>query len=222
MSDGQLFLLIFALIYVSDSGAWFGERSYLLFSFWTDQLSIRRHRFFFPGFKIGFTFLNPFPYPGQGYITSLFPFSISETGISPVCVENPNPGHEIFPDTDASFLEWDSIKSIKVDDKRLRGERPSLFEIQISASIDFLEGTTPPNCRRGKSRPKRDHQTHRREFFQSPASGTSPSDHPARHPETSHPRSLVARLNFPADPVYLLEIRRLPGAAREFVWRPGC
>ncbi len=119
MGDGQLFLLIFTLIYLTDSVAWFGPRGFLLVSFLGRRFRARRHRVYFAGFKSGFALLNPLPPLGQGYVAALFPFSISHTGISPFGVEQPNPGSPVLPSPKSQGWAWDEIKKISVDNKSL-------------------------------------------------------------------------------------------------------
>ena len=119
MSDGQWLLLIFTLIYVSDSVAWFGPRSYLLYSFLGNRLLVRRHRFYFPGVQSGCSFLNPFPFLGQGYVATLFPFSVTGKGLSPFGVENPNPGSEALPEAGARACLWEDLKLVQSDQKKL-------------------------------------------------------------------------------------------------------
>lgn len=137
MGDGQALLLIFLIIYLTDSVAWFGPRGVLFVRHFGKQFSIRRHRVFFDGFGSGFSLLNPIPPLGEGYVGSLFPFSLSEKGISPFGAENLNPGAPVLPLRAVGAIPWDQIESVSVDGKKLLINKKTFYKFTATYSALF-------------------------------------------------------------------------------------
>lgn len=113
MTDGQLFLLVFAAIYLSDCFAWTSP-AMTGFVSWRNRLwrAVR------PGAlagndKGGLIFGAPFPPLGTCFLSGPWPLSVTATGISTLTVESPNPGRRLVQGERS--IEWDEIKNIRRD-----------------------------------------------------------------------------------------------------------
>ena len=111
MSDGEIFLLIFAAIYLCDCFLW-EKRTAMGF------LSIRRKRWWrkrpgdgFGNDKGGLLFQWPFPPLGTSFIVTAPDAVFAPEGVSSVSVESPNPGVRVVQAH--RFVRWDAIQKVE-------------------------------------------------------------------------------------------------------------
>lgn len=121
MSDGEAFLLVFVLIYLSDCLVWLPPSGYAAISFWSSrQFVVRRAVTQFDALRKGFAVLQPLPPFGTVFVGQTWPVSLSAEGIAPFSRENPNPGSALGPLPGAAWVSWDGITSISAEGNRLR------------------------------------------------------------------------------------------------------
>ncbi|MCB1089189.1 MAG: hypothetical protein KDM63_19285, partial [Verrucomicrobiae bacterium] len=119
MTDGETFLLVFVLIYLSDCLVWLPRSGYALVSYWGKRFVVRRAAVHFNALHKGFAVLQPLPPFGTVFVGSSWPVSPGIDGLAPFSRENPNPGQAIPPQPGASFLSWEVIESIRAEENRL-------------------------------------------------------------------------------------------------------
>ena len=119
MTDGQLLLLLFALIYLSDTMVWVSLSGYAVSSRWRSDWRLRSPSPRFEGLGGGLVTLQPFPPLGTVFVTEGWPFSVTQEGISPVSPEGPIPGIPPAPPKGSQCWKWEEIERISVDRKRL-------------------------------------------------------------------------------------------------------
>lgn len=119
MTDGQLLLLLFALIYLSDTMVWVSLSGYAVSSRWRSDWRLRSPSPRFEGLGGGLVTLQPFPPLGTVFVTEGWPFSVTQEGISPVSPEGPVPGIPPAPPKGSQCWKWEEIERISVDRKRL-------------------------------------------------------------------------------------------------------
>lgn len=110
MSDGELFYLVFALIYLGECIVWAGRRSVpFVTSF------VRRHRPQRASGNIGSAssggvMLNPFPPLGGVYLSELWPISLTADGFSTQMRDTPNPGAR--PPRPRHHFRWQDVELV--------------------------------------------------------------------------------------------------------------
>ncbi|MCB1062501.1 MAG: hypothetical protein KDN20_06230 [Verrucomicrobiae bacterium] len=119
MTDGEAFLLVFVLIYLSDCLVWLSPGAYALVSFWRPRFFVKRAAVRFDALRKGFAVLNPLPPFGSVFVSEAWPISLSEEGIAPFSRENPNPGSALGPLPGTGYLSWDSIERIEAREHAL-------------------------------------------------------------------------------------------------------
>ncbi|MFY9620179.1 MAG: hypothetical protein WAQ99_10260 [Pyrinomonadaceae bacterium] len=86
MGDGEILLLVLALLYVSDCVIWLRNRSVAFVSPWGGRWHVSHADSFFGNDYGSLLFLNPLPPLGRVFLSHLSPVSISPAG---VCAFNP-------------------------------------------------------------------------------------------------------------------------------------
>ena len=135
MTDGEAFLLVFVLIYLSDCLAWLPPSGFAFISFWGKRFEVKRASVKFDAIRRGFVVLNPLPPFGTVYVGETWPLSLDETGIAPLSRENPNPGPLIGALPGTGFIAWEQIETIGTHDLdiEINGERFALAATKASA-----------------------------------------------------------------------------------------
>ncbi len=115
MTDGEAFLLVFILIYLSDCLVWLTPPGYALIAFWRPRFVVRRAAVNFSALRKGFAVLNPLPPFGTVFVCESWPISLTAEGIAPLTRDNPNPGPALGPPAGAGFLDWESVDRVGAD-----------------------------------------------------------------------------------------------------------
>ncbi|MCB1229080.1 MAG: hypothetical protein KDN19_02375 [Verrucomicrobiae bacterium] len=116
MTDGEAFLLVFVLIYLSDCLVWLTPSGYGLIRFWKRGYFVRRARVSFEALGKGFAVINPLPPFGTVFIGEAWPISLSGEGIAPFSRENPNPGPLLGGIRGAGFVAWNEVEKVVSQD----------------------------------------------------------------------------------------------------------
>lgn len=119
MTDGQTFLLVFILIYLSDCLVWLTPSGCALIAFSRRRFLVRRASVFFHAVRKGFAILQPLPPFGAVFAAQVWPISLSCDGIAPLSRENPNPGPALTPPPGSHTAMWEDITSIRSEEARL-------------------------------------------------------------------------------------------------------
>ena len=119
MTDGQAFLLVFAIIYLSDCLVWLTPAAHAVISRRSWHFDAKRSAVFFPGLKKGFAFLRALPPLGTVFVTEGWIVTPGPGGLSPVSRENPNPGRLVPPAPEARFMAWPEVESVRVEECRI-------------------------------------------------------------------------------------------------------
>jgi hypothetical protein len=142
MSDGEAFLLVFVLIYLSDCLVWLPPSGYAAISFWSSRrFLIRRAVTQFDALRKGFAVLQPLPPFGTVFVGQTCPVSLSPEGLAPVSRENPNPGSALGPLSGAAYQSWDEITSITAEGHRIKVNGRPFGEGATSAGTLVLAKT---------------------------------------------------------------------------------
>ncbi len=116
MTDGEAFLLVFVLIYLSDCLVWLTPAGYALVSFWGRGYLVRRARVSFEALKKGFAVLNPLPPFGTLYVGEAWPVALTAEGLAPWSRENPNPGAALGGLRGVEYTPWDRVERVSARD----------------------------------------------------------------------------------------------------------
>src|SRR6185295_4193851 len=81
MSDGQMLLLVLALLYLSDCWLWVKKQTVAFVSPWCRHWRIAALNSSFSNGRGGLLFMNPLPPLGSVFLSHLSPISISPNGI---------------------------------------------------------------------------------------------------------------------------------------------
>jgi hypothetical protein len=123
MSDGELFYLVFTLIYLSECVVWAGRRSVPFVGAFVRRAKPQRASSNIGSAHAGAVMLNPFPPLGRVYLSELFPLSLTVDGFSTQVGDAPNPGPHA-PRIRRQF-RWDTMGLIGTEGRRIYidGER---------------------------------------------------------------------------------------------------
>jgi hypothetical protein len=119
MTDGQTFLLVFILIYLSDCLIWLPPSGYAVLAFSGHHFLVRRAAVSFHAVRKGFAVLQPLPPFGTVFAGQAWPLSLDREGIAPLSRENPNPGPAITAPTGARHLHWSEVETIVAEESKL-------------------------------------------------------------------------------------------------------
>lgn len=119
MTDGQTFLLVFILIYLSDCLIWLPPSGYAVLAFSRRHFLVRRAAVHFHAVRKGFAVLQPLPPFGTVFAGQAWTLSLDRDGISPISRENPNPGPAITAPPGTRAIPWDKIETIRAEETRL-------------------------------------------------------------------------------------------------------
>jgi hypothetical protein len=115
MTDGQIFLIVFVALYLSDCFYWGGRTALAFLSKGRRRWRMRRPGDGFGNDRGGLLFLWPLPPLGTAFLTDGTPLAFSDEGVGTVRPESPNPGPRV-PGTD-EFVRWEAIESVSVEEK---------------------------------------------------------------------------------------------------------
>jgi hypothetical protein len=138
MTDGEAFLLVLVLIYLSDCLVWLPPSGYALIGLWSRRHVVRRAVVQFSALRKGFAVLQPLPMFGSVFVGQAWPVSMSPEGLAPFSRENPNPGAALGSLKDACFLRWEDIASIRAEGSRLRVNRRPYADCATPGAADRL------------------------------------------------------------------------------------
>lgn len=116
MTDGEAFLLVFVLIYLSDCLVWLTPAGYAIVSFWGQGFLVRRARVHFEALRKGFAVLNPLPPFGTVFVGEAWPVALTAEGLAPWTRENPNPGAALGGLRGVGFMAWDAVERVSSRD----------------------------------------------------------------------------------------------------------
>lgn len=111
MSDGEIFLLIFAAIYLSDCFLWDKRTAVGFLSCWRKRWWLKRPGDGFGNDRGGLLYQWPLPPLGTTFIVSASEAVLSPEGVGTVSVESPNPGGRV-PQAHR-FVKWDAIQKVE-------------------------------------------------------------------------------------------------------------
>lgn len=123
MSDGELFYLVFALIYLSECIVWAGRRSVPFVGAFVRRAKPQRASSNIGSAHAGAVMLNPFPPLGRVYLSELYPLALTADGFSTQVCDAPNPGPHA-PRPRHHYL-WENVGRIGAEGRRITmdGER---------------------------------------------------------------------------------------------------
>ncbi len=117
MTDGEAFLLVFLLIYLSDCLVWLPPSGYAVISYCRrNSFVVRRARVTFEALKKGFAVLNPLPPFGTVFVGEAWPISLSADGMAPFSRENPNPGSLLGSLPGTGFVAWEAVEKVRAEE----------------------------------------------------------------------------------------------------------
>lgn len=153
MTDGEAFLLVLVLIYLSDCLVWLPPTGYALIGFWSRRHVVRRAAVQFSALRKGFAVLQPLPMFGSVFVGQAWPVSLTPEGLAPFSRENPNPGSAIGSLKGATFLKWEDIATIRAEGSRIRVNRRPYADCatpgaasRLAAALDAIR-RCPPESR---------------------------------------------------------------------------
>ncbi len=127
MSDGQLFLFIFILIYVSDCLVWLGPHGVAFLSVFNRNWTRKRPIPVAGTAKGGLVVAMPLPPLGSIFVAEPFPVSLTEKGVGTLTVACSNPGPR--PHQTAFFAAWEEIESVTTDRRWLEINRKRVLKM---------------------------------------------------------------------------------------------
>ncbi len=138
MTDGQSFLFVFILIYLSDCLVWLPPSGYAVLAFQGRRFLVRRPAMHVHAVRKGFAILQPLPPFGTVFAGQAWPLSMDRSGLAPLSRENPNPGPSLAAPPGAHFLAWEDIDSIGADESRLLvNGKPFAICATAAAALDL-------------------------------------------------------------------------------------
>jgi len=110
MSDGELFYLVFTLIYLGECIAWVGRRGVPFVTNFVSHPRPQRASGNIGTARAGAVMLNPFPPLGLVYLAELWPVSLSADGFSTQMQDTPNPGPH--PPRSRRQFRWSEVELV--------------------------------------------------------------------------------------------------------------
>ncbi|MEO0448014.1 MAG: hypothetical protein AAF191_18250, partial [Verrucomicrobiota bacterium] len=115
--DGEEFLLVLCLVYLSDCLFWAPRHAVALRSWLLRGWSLARPKAWAGNQSGGYSLASPLPPLGHFFLCEPLPLALSEEGISSPNLENPNPGPLIL--RPRWFLPWTQVESIARDGRAI-------------------------------------------------------------------------------------------------------
>ncbi len=110
MSDGEIFYLVFTLIYLGECVVWVGRRGVPFVTHFVRRPRPQRASGNIGTARAGAVMLNPFPPLGTVYLAELWPVSLSADGFSTQMRDTPNPG--AHPPRKRRQLRWSEVELV--------------------------------------------------------------------------------------------------------------
>jgi len=110
MSDGELFYLVFTLIYLGECVIWIGRRGVPFVTNFVRRPRPQRASGNIGTARAGAVMLNPFPPLGTVYLAELWPLSLTADGFSTQMQDTPNPGAR--PPRERVQFRWSEVELV--------------------------------------------------------------------------------------------------------------
>lgn len=112
MSDGEIFYLVFTLIYLGECVVWVGRRGVPFVTHFVRRPRPQRASSNIGTARTGAVMLNPFPPLGTVYLAELWPVSLTADGFSTQMHDTPNPGAQ--PARPRRRFRWCEVELVGV------------------------------------------------------------------------------------------------------------
>lgn len=118
MTDGEQFLIVLSLIYLSGCLKWGPRHAVVFLSLGFGGWSMRRPSPWMGNESGGLVISLPIPPLGEMFFSQQWPVAITEVGVSSPGPDNPNPGGAIF--RRSWVLKWDEVESVVAQKRELK------------------------------------------------------------------------------------------------------
>lgn len=156
MTDGEVLLLVFALIYLSECLVWLTPTSYALVAWWSRRHTVTRAAMHFSALGRGIALLQPLPPFGSVFVGQAWPVSPLPDGLSLLSRETPNlgPAREGARRRDsAAWFAWETIQGFRADASSVRIETPdppppvacatAAHAVQLACDLEVIRRADP-------------------------------------------------------------------------------